>query len=49
MPGHPRLSYLDRPKTWKPGTSPGMTTFADYAAAFEANPALQPADFKAIG
>jgi len=28
---------------------PGMTSFADYAAAFRANPALQPADFKAIG
>src|SRR5712664_956133 len=27
-PGHPRLSCLSEVKTWMPGTSPGMTSFA---------------------
>src|SRR5258708_39255695 len=25
-PGHPRLRFLLAPKTWMPGTSPGMTS-----------------------
>jgi hypothetical protein len=27
-PGHPRLSCAFAPKTWMPGTRPGMTTLA---------------------
>jgi hypothetical protein len=27
-PGHPRLSCLSEARTWMPGTSPGMTSFA---------------------
>jgi hypothetical protein len=29
-PGHPRLSCCRRPKTWMPGTSPGMTNLKPY-------------------
>src|SRR5439155_26911213 len=31
-PGHPRFSYCYAVRTWMPGTSPGMTTFAQALA-----------------
>ena len=40
-PGHPRLPYLMRFKTWMPGTSPGMTN-SNYERAPHARYALFP-------
>src|SRR5882672_3441659 len=42
-PGHPRLAYLTLPKTWMPGTSPGMTIALAAPSGRSSSDILQPA------